>query len=428
MDEHYKNPSAPLENNETVTGAANGKLKIFFGYAAGVGKTYAMLEAAHQAKNEGIDVVVGYVERHTRPDTLALLEGLEVLDCKEIDYRGIKLKEFDLDSALQRRPQLILVDELAHSNAPGCRHTKRYQDIEELLRAGINVYTTVNVQHLESLNDLVSSITGVVVNERIPDFVFDLASQVELVDIEPDDLVKRLRAGKVYRERQAKQALENFFTAENLAALREIAMRRTADRLNRAAVHDRKGQTARAGEHILICLSSAPSNAKVIRTAARMAEAFHSGFTALFVQTPETKELSGENIKRLRSNLRLAEQLGAQIATVYGTDPAVQIAEYARVSGVTKIVMGRMNHRSNSITRKKSMADRLIELTDLDVYIIPDQQPLYKKPLGKSLCFPGRTRGKCCLFCSSPPCFASLFIPQASANQISSRFLFWVFW
>lgn len=201
-----------------------------------------MLEAAHQAKNEGIDVVVGYVERHTRPDTLALLEGLEVLDCKEIDYRGIKLKEFDLDSALQRRPQLILVDELAHSNAPGCRHTKRYQDIEELLRAGINVYTTVNVQHLESLNDLVSSITGVVVNERIPDFVFDLASQVELVDIEPDDLVKRLRAGKVYRERQAKQALENFFTAENLAALREIAMRRTADRLNRAAVHDRKGK------------------------------------------------------------------------------------------------------------------------------------------------------------------------------------------
>ena len=160
MDEHYKNPSAPLENNETVTGAASGKLKIFFGYAAGVGKTYAMLEAAHQAKNEGIDVVVGYVERHTRPDTLALLEGLEVLDCKEIDYRGIKLKEFDLDSALQRRPQLILVDELAHSNAPGCRHTKRYQDIEELLRAGINVYTTVNVQHLESLNDLVSSITG----------------------------------------------------------------------------------------------------------------------------------------------------------------------------------------------------------------------------------------------------------------------------
>lgn len=360
-----------------------GKLKIFFGYAAGVGKTYSMLEAAHQAKKEGMDVVVGYVEPHARPDTLALLDGLEILPCKEIDYRGIKLKEFDLERALQRKPQLILVDELAHTNAQGSRHTKRYQDVEELLQAGINVYTTVNVQHLESLNDLVSSITGISVSERIPDRVFDRASQIDLVDIEPDELVKRLQAGKVYRERQAEQALQNFFTAENLTALREIAMRRTADQLNRTALHEGKEKSARAGEHILICLSSAPSNAKVIRTAARMAEAFHSGFTALFVQTPETKELSGENLKRLRGNLHLAEQLGAQISTVYGTDPAVQIAEYANVSGVTKIVMGRLNHRQNPITGKKSLADRLIELTDLDIYIIPDHQPLYKKPLGR---------------------------------------------
>ena len=278
---------------------------------------------------------------------------------------------------------MILVDELAHSNAPGCRHTKRYQDVEELLQAGINVYTTVNVQHLESLNDLVTSITGIVVNERIPDRVFDRANQVELVDIAPADLEKRLEEGKIYRQRQAKQALENFFTAENLTALREIAMRRTADQLNRTAVQEKKGKAARAGDHILICLSSAPSNAKVIRTAARMAEAFHSGFTALFVQTPETKELSGENIKRLRSNLRLAEQLGAQIATVYGADPAEQIAEYARVSGITKIVMGRVNHRQHPWIGQKSLADRLIERTDLDVYIIPDRQPLYKKPLGK---------------------------------------------
>lgn len=360
-----------------------GKLKIFFGYAAGVGKTYAMLQAAHQAQKEGLDVVVGYVEQHARPDTLALLNGLEILPCREINYRGIKLKEFDLDQALQRRPQLILVDELAHNNAQGCRHTKRYQDVEELLQAGINVYTTVNVQHLESLNDLVSSITGIAVHERIPDRIFDRANQVELVDIEPDELVKRLQAGKVYRERQAKQALQNFFTSENLAALREIAMRRTADQLNRTAVQEGKEKSAKAGEHILICLSSSPSNAKVIRTAARMAEAFHSGFTALFVQTPETNELSGDNLKRLRSNLHLAEQLGAQISTVYGTDPAVQIAEYARVSGVTKIVMGRMNHKQNPVTGKKSLADRLIELTDLDIYIIPDHQPLYKKPLGK---------------------------------------------
>ena len=367
---------------EAETGGT-GRLKIFFGYAAGVGKTYAMLEAAHQAQKEGVDVVVGYVEPHARPDTLALLEGLEVLSCREVDYRGIRLREFDLDGALARRPQLILVDELAHSNAPGCRHTKRYQDVEELLQAGINVYTTVNVQHLESLNDLVTSITGIVVNERIPDHVFDRANQVELVDIVPADLEKRLEEGKIYRQRQAKQALENFFTAENLTALREIAMRRTADQLNRTAVQEKKGKAARAGDHILICLSSAPSNAKVIRTAARMAEAFHSGFTALFVQTPETKELSGENIKRLRSNLRLAEQLGAQIATVYGADPAEQIAEYARVSGITKIVMGRVNHRQHPWIGQKSLADRLIERTDLDVYIIPDRQPLYKKPLGK---------------------------------------------
>lgn len=361
-----------------------GKLKIFFGYAAGVGKTYAMLEAAHQAQKEGMDVVVGYAEPHARPDTLALLEGLEVLPCKEIDYRGIKLRELDLDRALERKPQLILVDELAHNNAHGCRHTKRYQDVEELLQAGINVYTTVNVQHLESLNDLVSSITGIAVKERIPDDVFDRANQVELVDIEPDELVKRLQAGKVYRERQAKQALQNFFTPENLAALREIAMRRTADQLNHTALHTGKEKSARAGEHILICLSSAPSNAKVIRTAARMAEAFHSGFTALFVQTPETKELSGENLKRLRGNLRLAEQLGAQIATVYGAEPAEQIAEYARVSGVTKIVMGRMNHKQSLLTGKKSLADRLIEFTDLDIYIIPDRQPLYRKRVSRS--------------------------------------------
>ncbi len=236
---------------------------------------------------------------------------------------------------------------------------------------------------MESLTDLGSSITGIAVHERIPDRVFDRANQVELVDIEPDELVKRLQAGKVYRERQAKQALQNFFTSENLAALREIAMRRTADQLNRTAVQEGKEKSAKAGEHILICLSSSPSNAKVIRTAARMAEAFHSGFTALFVQTPETNELSGDNLKRLRRNLHLAEQLGAQISTVYGTDPAVQIAEYARVSGVTKIVMGRMNHKQNPVTGKKSLADRLIELTDLDIYIIPDHQPLYKKPLGK---------------------------------------------
>ena len=289
--EENRDPKRFLKEIAAQDGPKKGRLKIFFGYSAGVGKTYAMLTAAHRAQKYGVDVVAGYVERHQRPETLALLDGLEQLPCRELEYKGLNLREFDLDGALARRPRLILVDELAHTNAPGSRHTKRYQDVEELLRAGIDVYTTVNVQHLESLNDLVSSITGVAVSERVPDQVFDSADQVELVDIEPDDLVERLKSGKVYREGQAERAMDNFFTRENLAALREIALRRCADRLSRTAQRAGSEHAARAGEHVLVCLSSSPSNAKVIRTAARMAEAFHSGFTALFVQTPDTKEL-----------------------------------------------------------------------------------------------------------------------------------------
>ncbi len=381
MEDQRPSPQQLLYDIQKQQDQVNqGKLKIFFGYAAGVGKTYAMLQAAHQAKDDGIDVVVGYVERHVRPDTLALLDGLEQLPCKEVTYKGVVLKEFDLDAALARKPKLILVDELAHSNAAGCRHAKRYQDVEELLRAGIDVYTTVNVQHMESLHDLVASITGVTVSERIPDRVFDSATQIKLVDIEPADLITRLQAGKVYRGGQAERALDHFFSQENLTALREIALRRTADRLNRTAQKLGNEAAARAGEHILICLSSSPSNAKVIRTAARMSEAFHSGFTALFVETPETKELKGENLKRLRDNLRLAEQMGAQIVTVYGSDPAVQIAEYAKISGVTKIVLGRTNHRQNPFFRGKSLADKLTNLAgSIDIYIIPDSQPLYQK-------------------------------------------------
>ena len=356
-----------------------GRLKIFFGYAAGVGKTYAMLEAAHDAKNKGVDVVVGYVERHTRPDTLALLEGLEVLPNRIVEYHGIELKEFDIDAVLKRRPQLVLIDELAHSNAPGCRHTKRYQDVEEILRAGIDVYSTINVQHLESLNDLVESITKIAVSERIPDSVVDAADQVEVVDIEPEDLINRLQSGKVYQKKQASRALDNFFVKDNLAALREIALRRTADRLSKNAKKARS-EAAKASEHILVCLSGAPSNTRVIRTAARMAEAFHSGFTALFVETSETKEMKEDEFKRLRSNMRLAEQLGAQIVTVYGEEPAEQIAEYARLSGITKIVLGRTNHPVNSFLRTKTLADQLTGLVgDIDIYIIPDPRPIYTK-------------------------------------------------
>ena len=384
LEEHRPTPEEILKKIRMIdpdeTRVRQGRLKIFFGYAAGVGKTYAMLEMAHQMKDMGVDVVAGYIEPHIRPATMKLVEGLECLPPLVVSYKGITLREFDLDAALARKPQLILVDELAHSNAQGCRHVKRYQDIEELLRAGIDVYTTVNVQHLESLNDLVSSLTGVTVNERIPDWVFDSADQVEVVDVEPDALIARLEEGKVYRAAQAQQALGHFFSKQNLAALREIALRRTADRLNRTARKQHPEGFLNPSDHILVCLSSAPSNAKVIRTAARMAEAFQGDFTALFVETPDTRELSGENRKRLRANLKLAEDLGARIATVYGDDPAAQIADYSRTSGVTKIVLGRTNHRRRrGWWNKKALVDRLTELApNLDVYIIPDRQPAYR--------------------------------------------------
>lgn len=355
----------------------SGRLKIFFGYAAGVGKTYAMLQAAHVAKEAGIDVVAGYIEPHTRPETTKLLSGLEMLPPIKMEYRGIILNEFDLDGAIKRKPSLILVDELAHTNSDGCRHIKRYQDIQELLKAGIDVYTTVNVQHLESLNDIVASITGVVVRERIPDYVFDDADQVELIDIEPEELILRLNEGKVYKEAHVETALNNFFSLDNLIALREIALRRTADRVNRKA--EKAKQTSLKAdyyteEHILNCISPSPSNARVIRTAARMANAFKGTFTALYVETPEFENMSEESKQRLRSNFKLAEQLGAKVATVYGDDVAFQIAEFARISGVSKVVIGRTNTKKRYFFSRTSFAERLTALApNLDIYIIPDK-------------------------------------------------------
>lgn len=354
-----------------------GKLKIFFGYAAGVGKTFAMLEAAHQAKKQGIDVVAGYIEPHARPETLALIDGLEEINPLIIQHKDINLREFDLDAAIARHPQLILVDELAHTNAQGCRHLKRYQDIQELLKAGIDVYTTVNVQHIESLNDIVASITRVIVRERIPDKIFDETDQVELVDIEPIDLVKRLSQGKIYKKDQANRALSNFFTEENLTALREIALRRTADRVNKISQKAKNdaNNDYYTNEHILVCLSSSPSNPKIIRTAARMADAFKARFTALFVQTSSFEKMSPENRKRLEANTHLAEQLGAKIETVVGEDIPFQIAQFARLVGISKLVVGRSNAK-NGLMRllRKSFTDQLLEqLPNIDIHVIPDK-------------------------------------------------------
>lgn len=371
------NPDALLQQiqreTETEQPGAAGRLKIFFGYAAGVGKTYAMLEAAHAAKKNGIDVVNGYIEPHTRPETMALIDGLEQLPVRTIDHKGVTLRDFDLDAALVRAPELILVDELAHTNAEGARHEKRYQDIKELLHHGIDVYTTVNVQHIESLNDLVASITGVIVRERVPDKVFDEAYQVELVDIEPEELIARLQTGKIYRSQQAHRALDNFFSMENLTALREIALRRTADRVNRSAPKTVGKAAVPIAEHMMICLSPSPTNPKVIRTAARMRDAFHGRFTALYVAPPELLPKDGEEARRLKENMRLAESLGAHTVTVYGNDVPVQIAEYAKVSGVTKIILGRTNTRRAWLSSRKNLVEILSELVpELDVYIIPD--------------------------------------------------------
>ena len=343
-----------------------GKLTIFFGYCAGVGKTFSMLNTAQQKSVEGVDVVIGYIENHDRPDTQNLTYGLEKIPTKEVIYKGHHFFEFDLDQALERHPQLILVDELAHTNAPTSRHKKRYSDIEELLRAGIDVYTTVNVQHIESLHDVVESITKVKVNERIPDYIFNDADDVKLIDVDINDLIDRLKQGKIYNKIQARRALENFFIKDNLIALREIAMRKCADRINLYA-KDENRQFLK--ENILVCLGTSPTNQKVIRTASKMAQAFHGEFTALYV---DSKELDYKALEQLKKNISLAKELQANIVSTYGDDIAYQISQYAKIAGVSKLVLGR-SYQKKSILYKPTIVDKLTKLSpNLDIYIIPD--------------------------------------------------------
>ena len=351
-----------------------GHLKIFFGYAAGVGKTYAMLQAALAAREKGTDTVIGSIAPHTMPETSVLAEKLEHLEGKQ-EEGDSAAGEFDLDAAILRRPQLILVDELACINPRGRRHARRYQDVEELLKAGIDVYTTVNAHNIESLSDVATKVMGCSIQERIPDDVFDQADQVELIDIEPQELMDRLHRGMIDEKREENPPAAAYFSMENLTALREIAMRRCADRINRLG--DRRGTERRedpfAEEHILVCLSAAPSNSRIVRTAARLAQVFHGNFTALFVKTPEYSRWDRESTKRLQENIRLAEQLGAKIEVIYSNDIPFQIAEFARLSGVTKIVMGRSAAARHHFPGRPSMTEKLIlNAPNLDVYIIPD--------------------------------------------------------
>ncbi len=354
--------------------STRGRLKIFFGASPGVGKTYAMLEEARAKQREGIDVVIGVVETHGRAETTALLAGLDILPRKKIEYRGITLEEFDLDGALARRPGLILVDELAHTNAPGSRHGRRYLDVEELLAAGINVYTTLNVQHLESLNDVVAQITGIEVRETVPDSILDQADELELADLSADDLLKRLQEGKVYVPEQAARAIDQFFRKGNLIALRELALRRTAERVDaqmRGYMQEHGiRETWPAGERILVCIGPNPAGARLIRAGKRMATSLKCDWVVLCVETPG-QAISASDREALIQNLQLAQELGAQATTLSGHSVADEVLAYARAHNVTKIVAGKPTHGRWRDKIFGSLLDHLVRGSgDIDVYVI----------------------------------------------------------
>jgi two-component system sensor histidine kinase KdpD len=369
--------------------ARRGRLKVFFGAAAGVGKTYAMLSAAHEKRAEGVDVVVGLVETHGRAETVALLEGLERLPLQETDYRGTRLREFDLDAALKRRPALIIVDELAHSNAPGSRHPKRWNDVEELLDAGIDVYTAVNVQHLESLKDVVSGVTQIQVAETVPDTVFDSADEVELVDLPPDELLARLREGKVYMPEQAERAIRNFFRKGNLMALREMSLRRTAERVEEQMRDYRADQGIRevwqAGERILVCIGPGAVADRLVRAGRRLANALHAEWTVLYVETPALQRLPPEERDLVMQQLRRAEQLGALTATLSAQQMSTAILDYARAQNVTRIVLGKPRRGGWRRWLLGSVVDTLVrEADDIGLHLVggePGSAGLRTNPL-----------------------------------------------
>ncbi len=352
-----------------------GKLKIFFGAIAGVGKTYAMLQAAHEQQRDGIDVIIGWVETHGRAETEALVQGLPALPSREVVYGGSRLRDFDLDAALSRRPQLLLMDELAHSNAPGSRHPKRWQDVRELLQAGIHVYTTVNVQHIEGLNDVVAQITGIRVSETVPDSILEQADDLELVDLPPDDLLQRLKDGKVYLPDQAQPAIKPFFRKGNLIALREMALRRTAERVNQQMEVYRRDHavvaTWPAAETILVCVNLKSRGPMLVRAARKMATGLHARWIAVYVQT--SKHLRLPDLERSQGveTLRLAERMGADTATLTGDDVSAQLLAYARSRNVTKIIVGKPLRSRWKEWLFGSVVDDLVRGSgDIDIYVM----------------------------------------------------------
>jgi two-component system sensor histidine kinase KdpD len=333
----------------TTKDRRQGRLKIFLGAAPGVGKTYEMLLAGKAKLREGVDVVVGLVETHGRAETMALLDGFDILPRTQIEYRGRSLAEMDLDAILARKPQLVLIDELAHTNVPGSRHAKRYQDVEEVLAAGIDVYSTLNIQHLESLNDVVAQITRVRVRETLPDHVIDQADEIEVIDLTPKDLIQRLQEGKIYGKQVAERAIDHYFSEGNLTALREMALRRTAQRvddqmLDYMQAHAIRGPWA-AGERIVVCINEHPSSLSLVRYARRTADRLQAKWEALYIETTRHQSLSEADRDRVASALRLAEHLGGGAVTIPGRQIATDLIDYARANNITRIIIGK-SHRT----------------------------------------------------------------------------------
>ena len=367
-----------------------GKLKIFVGAAPGVGKTYEMLQQARARTKDGYDIVIGVVETHGRKETEALLEGLDVIPRRRLEYKGQWLEEMDLDAIIARRPQIVLVDELAHTNVPGSRHPKRYLDVEELLNHGIDVYTTVNIQHIESLNDVVAQITHVRVRETVPDSVFDRAEAIELVDLTPDDLIQRLKDGKVYVPQQAERALEHYFSPSNLTALRELALRRTADRVDEQLLaelhtHAIPGPWA-VGERILVCISEDPRAAGLVRYAKRLSDRLHATFTALFVETRRSLRLTEEQRDRIADTLRLAEALEGEAITIPGGERGIadDVIEYARANNITQVIIGKTSRsRWFEILHGSVVHDMVRRSGNISVHVIAGDdivgEPMPKK-------------------------------------------------
>jgi two-component system sensor histidine kinase KdpD len=359
--------------------AKRGKLTIFFGAAPGVGKTYAMLEAARLEKETGRDVVIGIVETHGRYDTGALLLGHEILPRRKSEHRGIKLEELDLDTALARRPGVLLVDELAHTNAPGSRHVKRWQDVQEILDAGIDVYTTLNVQHLESQRDVIAQVTHVVVSESVPDAILERADDVRLLDLPIDELLERLREGKVYVPEQATLAREHFFQPGNLIALRELALRLTAERVDAQMRRYREEHgiqgTWPVGERILVSVSPSPASERLIRAARRLATSLHAQWIAAYVETSASLRLSSSDRERLARHLLLAQSVGAEAVTLSGERGAEEIARFARSRNVTRILVGKPTHSKWRDRLKPPFLDDLVRLSgDIDVHVLTGEE------------------------------------------------------